>query len=231
MFLWIESGPIYYLLLHIPISTWEQKNLITGVCYFMAIFCWCFHTVCIATWRFGEICSTPILDTRQPWKPAHQPPQEQYLRLPCHDCDVVGLLLLFFWLPDSPKYLVATGKEEKARSILELFSRASGKALPAGKLVPTSASDTQEEHNNVALSALDQLKGYEGPSAELNWKLDGFSCSFLRCSRQFSCSHGYITTMSSLTYPGSSVRGIVWPEGLCCCLFAVCSAPHCGEWR
>lgn len=51
-----------------------------------------------------------------------------------------SLPLLFFaiccfWLPESARYLMASGKEEEAYAVLQSVAKQNGKTLPTGKLV------------------------------------------------------------------------------------------------
>ena len=59
-------------------------------------------------------------------------PRWRLLCLAVTAVDVIAVVIIWFWLPESPKYLVACGKIDEAKAALEKIARQNGKQLPDG---------------------------------------------------------------------------------------------------
>ena len=67
------------------------------------------------------------------------------------------LMLLYPLLPESPYWLLATGRTQEVHALLSRIARMNGRELPPGRLQPAAAHKAKVRHSHVQLAFFDTI--------------------------------------------------------------------------
>lgn len=98
----------------------------------------------------------------------------------------LALLILWFFLPESPRWLIATGETEKARNVVKQGARVNKRDIPVNVLHPGPKPKDQLEKEHQPLGTLDLFRPSVILWRSLNLSWQWFSVTFCYYGLSFS---------------------------------------------